>query len=679
MSKLADILKNEYKSKGLVSGAASAIGKKAREKLDIRNALFGGSGLGSIIGQKVFGKGYSATSPKNLSSNQTASVTPAPAVDNTILESINQNATITAKNTMGIPMMSRDMNVMRQNIVKLVKLQGGTPSTKADMFFNKAKEREAQYESAMEKNKPTKIGEKPNDENDKKGFMSKLLEYGTILFAGLKDILSKIPDMLGSILSGALKSITEIFSIKNIMSVMGIASDVLTGIFKIASMVASSPIFLALAGATTVAAILSFLRGDYDAKKEEYQKLAEKKKTQGSLSDEEEKRLRELDNPAIRSATTKDLGYDPIENRETDELKPGQIANENKDKSIKQLSPGTANEYLKAGPEFYTKQGYTKEQLEQYAAGKKVIVSSPVTAPTTTAPTTTAPTTTAPTKITQNVSDNMSNIRQSLIKQGITDEKYITAAQANVMKESGGISKSENIDYSKTSNERIRNIFVSATKGKTDAEINEMKSTPEKMANSVYGGKMGNNEPGDGWKYRGRGFIQLTGKDNYKSASKDIYNDDRLVQDPELVNDPQVASEVTAWYLKKSKTSMAKKMGLDDKNLTQNEANLLTTSQIAGGDVRNKSDYLKGEVLAKVSKFQEQISKENNKGTVLAQASNDVKSTRDSAMAKKPETVVITQPTQQAANKESSGAQMAFADTADLDLAKMVMSRTWGG
>ena len=56
-SRLATILQNEYKSKGIVGGAFSALGKRSLEKLDIRNALFGGSGLGSVIGQKIFGKG----------------------------------------------------------------------------------------------------------------------------------------------------------------------------------------------------------------------------------------------------------------------------------------------------------------------------------------------------------------------------------------------------------------------------------------------------------------------------------------------------------------------------------------------------------------------------------------------------------------------------------------------
>jgi hypothetical protein len=60
MSRLAEILKQEYQTKGIFAGAASALSKRSKEKMDIRNSLFGGSGLGSIIGRKIFGKGYSA-------------------------------------------------------------------------------------------------------------------------------------------------------------------------------------------------------------------------------------------------------------------------------------------------------------------------------------------------------------------------------------------------------------------------------------------------------------------------------------------------------------------------------------------------------------------------------------------------------------------------------------------
>lgn len=59
---------------------------------------------------------------------------------------------------------------------------------------------------------------------------------------------------------------------------------------------------------------------------------------------------------------------------------------------------------------------------------------------------------------------------------------------------------------------------------------------------------LGNTQPGDGWKYRGRGFIQLTGKANYGSASKALFGDDRLLVNPELASDPVIAAHVALWY-----------------------------------------------------------------------------------------------------------------------------------
>ena len=58
---------------------------------------------------------------------------------------------------------------------------------------------------------------------------------------------------------------------------------------------------------------------------------------------------------------------------------------------------------------------------------------------------------------------------------------------------------------------------------------------PEKIANKVYGGRMGNGleVTGEGWKYRGRGYIQLTGKDNYKAF--DAVVTESIIDNPDLV------------------------------------------------------------------------------------------------------------------------------------------------
>lgn len=217
-----------------------------------------------------------------------------------------------------------------------------------------------------------------------------------------------------------------------------------------------------------------------------------------------------------------------------------------------------------------------------------------------------------PPPINQDQAKNMELIKAALQKQGITDPKYIAATLGNVMKETGGKSMSENLNYSNTSNDRIRAIFGQRAAGKSDAELDSIKKDPQKMGEMMYGSttkigqQMGNTEPGDGWKYRGRGFIQLTGKSNYAAASKAIYGDDRLVKNPDLVNDPAVAAEVSAWYMKKGQSQMAAKMGIDTGNMTQAQANLLATSQVAGRDIRGSSAYLQS-TLDKVNVYSGQM------------------------------------------------------------------------
>lgn len=74
---------------------------------------------------------------------------------------------------------------------------------------------------------------------------------------------------------------------------------------------------------------------------------------------------------------------------------------------------------------------------------------------------------------------------------------------------------------------------------------------PEKIANLVYCGRLGNSNDitlGEGWKYRGRGIIQLTGKGNYSRYSKMLFGDERLVDTPELLLTHDVAVSVACAY-----------------------------------------------------------------------------------------------------------------------------------
>lgn len=74
---------------------------------------------------------------------------------------------------------------------------------------------------------------------------------------------------------------------------------------------------------------------------------------------------------------------------------------------------------------------------------------------------------------------------------------------------------------------------------------------PAAIANKVYAGRMGNGSEssGDGWKYRGRGILQITGKNNYIACSKYLFNDDRLVTNPDLVSaDKKIAIGSACWF-----------------------------------------------------------------------------------------------------------------------------------
>jgi putative chitinase len=93
---------------------------------------------------------------------------------------------------------------------------------------------------------------------------------------------------------------------------------------------------------------------------------------------------------------------------------------------------------------------------------------------------------------------------------------------------------------------RLDDLFR-AVRGRDDAAA-LIRKGPEAIANRVYANRLGNGDEasGDGWKYRGRGFIQLTGKDNYARAER--YSNLPLVQEPGLAARPKEAAMIAAHF-----------------------------------------------------------------------------------------------------------------------------------
>ena len=113
---------------------------------------------------------------------------------------------------------------------------------------------------------------------------------------------------------------------------------------------------------------------------------------------------------------------------------------------------------------------------------------------------------------------------------------------AQAAAETGGLARlEENLSYSA---ERIVQVWPS--RFASVAAARPFARNPEALANEVYGGRMGNSRPGDGWLYRGRGMKQLTGRANYTGAA--AATGLPLVERPELAAFFPATMRIACWY-----------------------------------------------------------------------------------------------------------------------------------
>lgn len=144
---------------------------------------------------------------------------------------------------------------------------------------------------------------------------------------------------------------------------------------------------------------------------------------------------------------------------------------------------------------------------------------------------------------------------ESMEDMGVTNP-YTQIGILSVISKETGFKLNPEYGYGNTSNNRIRDIFGRRANRYTNEELSQLKKSDYDFFEAMYGMnsgiKLGNDEPGDGYEYRGRGLNGLTGKGNYRKYGQKIGLD--LVGNPDLMNDPKVAAKVALLFLTKGKS-----------------------------------------------------------------------------------------------------------------------------
>lgn len=157
---------------------------------------------------------------------------------------------------------------------------------------------------------------------------------------------------------------------------------------------------------------------------------------------------------------------------------------------------------------------------------------------------------------------------------GITTTLRLAHFLAQCGHESGGFrAVQENLNYGAKG---LLSIFSKYFK--TIAQATAYERKPEKIANLVYANRMGNGpeSSGDGWKHRGRGYIQLTGKENYKAFDATVPED--ILANPDLVA-TKYALASAAFFFKKNNL-----WAICDKGSSP-EVVTLVTKRVNGGTI----------------------------------------------------------------------------------------------
>ncbi len=144
--------------------------------------------------------------------------------------------------------------------------------------------------------------------------------------------------------------------------------------------------------------------------------------------------------------------------------------------------------------------------------------------------------------------DRETQLLLAATKAGIDSKVELANFMAQVGHESGGMTRlEESFRYTKGIWQiPVRSAMREGKESLEEARLEALQGKPENLGELMYGGRMGNDEPGDGYKFHGRGYMQLTGKDNYRAAGEALGLD--LVKHPELAAEPENAAKIATWY-----------------------------------------------------------------------------------------------------------------------------------
>jgi len=146
----------------------------------------------------------------------------------------------------------------------------------------------------------------------------------------------------------------------------------------------------------------------------------------------------------------------------------------------------------------------------------------------------------------KNFEEWYTNLGDILPEYDIDTPKRVAAFMAQCGHESGGFTlMQENLNYSAKG---LRGTFGKYFPNDEVAKLYERK--PQMIANRVYGNRMGNGDEasGEGWYFRGRGIIQITGKNNYTKCSQSLFESNVLVENPDLLLESEYAIHSACWF-----------------------------------------------------------------------------------------------------------------------------------